>query len=75
MTPTQFQTAGQLLWGPYYVTEMAKYLRVNRRTITRYDSEGHRIPASVQERLYQALLDRHARIGTVLNRTKLEGGK
>jgi plasmid maintenance system antidote protein VapI len=70
MTLAMFRTVGEALWGPQYVSEMARQLGISRRTATRYHCGERPISPDVAERLRALLAERQtvlARLSRKLN--------
>jgi hypothetical protein len=47
MTPTLFREAGEALFGPRWMSEMARALDISDRTVRRWDEGSYPVPAGV----------------------------
>jgi len=54
--------AGRLLYGDRWMTQMAKALEVNERTVQRWDAENFNTPATVEPVLATLLRERMSEI-------------
>lgn len=67
MTPATLAKAGAALYGPRWQSELARSLGVSDRTMRRWLSGEHEIPAGVWGDCCALLKERHAGIGNLLD--------
>ena len=66
--PTKLRATCELLWGPRYVSELARAMGVTVRTAQLWNAHGdERVPEDVWPKLRQLLVKRRALIEKVLD--------
>jgi hypothetical protein len=65
MTPTQFRTIGEALYGPSWQRALARDLKRDERTIRHYAAETRPVPTSLHKPILALLYAHREKLGAL----------